>query len=125
MKIATDGEVTDISNVVRSTFYLLMVVACSACFLGLWGIFLSCCKDRCLAITFGCMLTPSTILTIGLGFFLTAFSRASQEELAAFCGDKNVDREVLDEVQRWNSAQLFVKKIDFDLGEIISKKMCT
>lgn len=122
---AQDGNAKNISSVIASTYYLLMVVACSATFIGLWGLLLSCCKDRCLAITFGCMLTPSTVITIGLGFFLTTFSRATKEEIAAFCGDKNVDKEALDEVERWNSAQLFVKKVDFDLGEIISRKMCS
>ncbi len=69
-----DGEVEKLKNII---FYILASLSGLSFILGIWGLCLLKCDNRCCPIVFGVCLLPTWILTFLFGCIIAWFSNSS------------------------------------------------
>lgn len=79
-----DGEVQKLKSI---TFYILGTFSVLALILGIWGLCLLKCTNKCCIIVFGVCLLPTWVLTFVFGAVVAWFSNSSPTTIQEFCGD--------------------------------------
>ena len=78
------GEFDDYTN---EAFLLLLCAAIVTLIASLFGLVLYCCKSKCCAVIFGCLLLPTASFVLVFGFTIGVISNTDESTLRQFCSD--------------------------------------
>ena len=110
------GEVEKLKNI---TFYILASFSALALILGIWGLCLLKCTNRCCPIIFGVCLLPTWIVTFIFGCLIAWFSNSSPSTIQQFCNNDDYDSMFI----RWGRD--LVAEYDDGIGNLINSVMCS
>jgi len=111
-----DGEVEKLKNI---TFYILGSFSVIAFVLGIWGLCLLRCNNRCCPIVFGVCLLPTWIVTFIFGCIIAWFSNSSPSTIQQFCNKDDYDSMFI----RWG--RNLVSQYDDEIGDMVNRIMCS
>ena len=83
----SDGNAADVNveKFKNTSFGILVSAGIIAFITGIYGMFFTCCVNKCYAILFGTFLGFTWIAMLVMGSIVTAVSNASQSNIQAFC----------------------------------------
>ena len=111
-----DGEISKLKNI---TFYVLMFFSVIAMVLGICGLCLLRCTNRCYPIVFGVCLLPTWIVTFVFGAIIAWFSNSSPSTIRQFCNKDDYDSTFI----RWG--RNLVSDYDDGIGKLVNTIMCS
>lgn len=111
-----DDEVNKLKNV---TFYILASISGLALILGLCGLCLIRCNNRCCPIVFGVCLLPTWIMTFIFGCIIAWFSNSSPSTIQSFCSEEAHDSMVIE------YGRNLVEEYDSGIGHLVNSIMCS
>jgi len=129
-KFNNDGLSTDLGSAgqyANMAFYILITAAALALIVSLCGCIACKSPKRKLAVCFGCMLLPASILMLGFGVVITGVSSTKEEELRDYCN--SYEELGYEGVSKKDQVLLSVREtindVDETVGSFVSKSMCS
>ena len=111
-----DGEVNKLKDV---TFYILASISVLCLTMGICGLCLMRCNNKCCPIVFGVCLMPTWVLTFIFGCVIAWFSNSSAETIQEFCSAEDNGSLVID----WGRD--LVEDYDVKIGDLVNSIMCS
>ena len=111
-----DGEVNKLADV---TFYILASISAMVLILGICGLCLFRCNNKCCPIVFGVCLLPTWVATFIFGCVIAWFSNSSPSTIQQFCTDEEQDSMFI----KWGRDM--VDDYDAGIGHLVNSIMCS
>lgn len=111
-----DGEINKLKNI---TFYILATFSVIALMLGVCGLCLLKCDNRCCPIVFGVCLLPTWIVTFIFGAIISWFSNSSVSTIQQFCNNDDYDSMFI------RYGRDLVSEYDDGIGYLVNTIMCS
>lgn len=111
-----DGEVNKLADV---TFYILASISLMVLILGICGLCLLRCNNKCCPIVFGVCIMPTWVLTFIFGCVIAWFSNSSASTIQQFCTSEESDSVFIG----WGRD--LVADYDVKIGDLVNSIMCS